>query len=599
MKKTLGALCIFSLLTLTMVACQDAPVDEPIIDNSAMTTRTAGDDATHYYWYKGEKVPLTLNTEYVNVIVDDNLAKSANIQSLAQRYNLAQNDSDQVGNIIKFKLTSKAVATEYAELTTDLKRNAQIKQVLPFFDRKDAEPIGTSDIFYLKLKTADDFAILQALAEKQNVLITKEVPNMPLWYILSIQDSAFESSVAASNYFYETGKFDAVDPAFMFDFQPNAVPNDPMFNQLWGLKNNSYSGIDINATAAWDLTKGAGVKVAVVDQGIDPDHNDLKANFHALSYDAQRGTSPSVFVSSNEHGTHVAGTVAAVWNNNLQVVGVAPESKIMRVSHDLYISNTISSELASGISWAWKNGADVITNSWGDQGGSFYSQMHSTILEQAITDAMTKGRNGLGCVVTFAAGNSPGVMDYPGNFHDDILTVGSINSDGSKSSFSGYGSKLDVVAPGNNILSTVPGNKTKTKNGTSMATPHVAGIAALIIAKNPTFTRSQVVTAIEKSAKKVGGYTYSTTSGRSNGTWNNQMGYGLVDAYAALTNGCTTVTFYDQNVTTDRTVQGCEVETKNVTVSNSARLMIIGSKKVTSLTTLKVNSGCKFEIRSE
>ncbi|WP_370527899.1 S8 family serine peptidase [uncultured Alistipes sp.] len=119
----------------------------------------------------------------------------------------------------------------------------------------------------------------------------------------------------------------------------------------------------------------------------------------------------------------------------------------------------------------------TITNSWGDQGGAYYNRMHNTILEQAITDAMTKGRNGLGCVVTFAAGNYPGVMDYPGNFHDDILTVGSIESNGSRSSFSGYGTKLDVVAPGNNILSTLPNNSTGSKNGTSMATPHVAGIA--------------------------------------------------------------------------------------------------------------------------
>ena len=155
-----------------------------------------------------------------------------------------------------------------------------------------------------------------------------------------------------------------------------------MFSQQWGLKNNSYSDIDINATAAWDITRGAGVKVAVVDQGIDPNHNDLKANFHTLSYDAQSGKSPSVFVSGNTHGTHVAGTVAAVWNNNLQVVGVAPEAKIVRVSHDLYLSSTFSAELADGISWAWKNGADVITNSWGDQGGAYYNRMHSTILEQ-------------------------------------------------------------------------------------------------------------------------------------------------------------------------------------------------------------------------
>ncbi len=599
MKKISGILCMLSLLTILMVSCQDALVDEPSMEGLTMTTRSEGENATYYYWYKGEKVALTLNTDYVNVVVEDNITQSSDMQSIAQSYNLVQDDSRQCDGIIKLKLSSKTVASEYAKLVSDLKQNAQIKHVLPFFSRGEVEPIGTSDIFYIKLKTANDIAALKALAEEQNVRIVKEVPNMPLWYILSIQDSSFESSVAAGNYFYETGKFEDVDPAFMFDFKPNAIPNDPMFSQLWGLKNNSYAGIDINATAAWDITRGAGVNVAVVDQGVDPSHNDLKANFYSLSYDAQSGKSPSVFISGNDHGTHVTGTVAAVWNNNLQVVGVAPESKIIRVSHDLYLSSTLSAELADGISWAWQNGAGVITNSWGDQGGAFYDRMHSAILEQAIMDAMTKGRNGLGCVVTFAAGNNSGIMDYPGNFHDDILTVGSIDSNGSRSSFSGYGTKLDIVAPGRGILSTIPNNGTGTKNGTSMATPHVAGIAALVIAKNPSYSRSQVVTVIEKTAKKIGSYSYTTTTGRPNGTWNNEMGYGLVNAYAALNYNCETIYFNDQDVTLDRTVRGPEVETKNVTVSNGAKLTIIGSKKITTLATLRINSDCKFEMRSE
>ena len=104
----------------------------------------------------------------------------------------------------------------------------------------------------------------------------------------------------------------------------------------------------------------------------------------------------------------------------------------MRISHSLKISPTISAELASGISWAWQNGADVINNSWGDQGGRFYNQMHSAILEEAITNAMRGGRNGLGCVVVFAAGNTSSVIDYPANYHDAILTVESITKKGTE-----------------------------------------------------------------------------------------------------------------------------------------------------------------------
>lgn len=596
MKRIFGILGILLLLAMTMVACQDF-AEEP--DQGPLSTRSAGADPTHYYWYKGEKVALTLNNEYVNVLLDKDPGTPANVSSMFENYKV-QDVGEQSGKIIKLKLTATAAASDFSQIMLELRQHQQVKQVLPFFNRGNGEPIGTSDVFYLKLKDAQDYLSLRTLAAQKGVEVVKEVPNMPLWYILSIENSSFESAVEASNYFYETGKFDDVDPAFMFQFQPSATPNDPMFGQLWGLKNNTYPGIDVNATAAWDVTRGAGAKVAVVDQGIDPNHNDLKANFYSLSYDAQSGTSPSVYKSGNNHGTHVAGTVAAVMNNNLQVVGVAPESKIIRVSHDLYSSSTISAELASGISWAWQNGADVITNSWGDQGGALYGQLQSAILEEAIVNAMTKGRNGLGCVVTFAAGNKSPKMDYPATFHDDILTVGSIDSNGNRSSFSGYGTKLDVVAPGNGILSTLPNNSTGSMSGTSMATPHVAGVAALVIARNPTYTRSQVVSAIEGSARKLGGYTFNTTSGRPNGGWNDQVGYGLVDAYAAINySGGGVVQFFDQIVSANRTVQGDAVETKNVTVSNNAKLTIIGTDKITLFEKLNINHGSKFEMRRQ
>lgn len=173
-------------------------------------------------------------------------------------------------------------------------------------------------------------------------------------------------------------------------------------------------------------------------------------------------------------------------------------------------------------------------NSWGDQGGTHYNNLHSSLLESAIDDALTNGRNGLGCVVTFAAGNYAPAIDYPASYRSDILCVGSINSSGSRHSTSGYGTELDVVAPGVNILSTLPNNQTVPMSGTSMATPHVAGIAALILSVNPNLTQYQVRDIIESTCTKVGSYSYSTTSGRGNGTWNSETGYGCVNAYKAV-----------------------------------------------------------------
>jgi|GEM_PF-1024335 len=494
------------------------------------------------YFYKGEKIPLTVDRNYVHVIADENFIKSSNSTQLFRSFNLEQSDSKPVEGLVKLRSKSKLSVSEYSEMIKSLKQNEQIKHVFPFFERGNADPIGTSDVFYLKLKETRDITLLKNIAEQQNVQIVKQVPYMPLWYILSMQNSAFGNSIDASNYFYETGYFDDVDPAFMFNFKTKCT-NDTQFNQLWGLENSSNPAIDINACCAWTIARGAGVNVAVVDQGIDPNHNDLSANLHPLSFDAQSGASSSFYIPMLSHGTHVAGTIAAVKDNNLQVVGVAPEAKIMGVSHWMMLPTpTYSAELASGISWAWQNGADVINNSWGDEGGSLYGLLYSSILENAIINAIIQGRGGKGAVVVFASGDyasSSPVMDYPGNFYYDILTVGSINESGQRSVFnptqaSGYGPQLDVVAPGSNILSTVAYNGTSSMSGTSMAAAHVSGVAALLLSAAPNLTGQQVRNIIESTAKKVGGYSYTTTSGRPNGTWNNEMGYGLVDACAAL-----------------------------------------------------------------
>ncbi|MGC6430329.1 MAG: S8 family serine peptidase [Jejuia sp.] len=403
-----------------------------------------------------------------------------------------------------------------------------------YFKRaNNVKPIPISDIFYVKLHKSSDLSQLQQTANQKNASIVHKNSFMPLWYKLKLNTNNNKSSLQVCNEFYETGKFADVDPAFMFNFD-NSCSNDSDFGDLWGLNNTSNSNIDINICDAWSITEGSGINVAVLDQGIDKTHNDLSDNITSLSFDTQNGTSPSVFTNGRNHGTHVAGTIGAEKDNNLQVVGVAPQSEIMSISHTLSITPDISEELANGINWAWQNGAHIINNSWGDQGGQFFNQLHSAILEDAINNALNNGRNGLGTVLVFASGNRSPVIDYPANSNPSITTVGAITSTGNRSNFSGFGNELDVVAPGSNILSTTPNQSTASWNGTSMAAPHVAGIAALILSVNPNLTVQEVNTIIESTAQKVGGYSYSNNPNRPNGTWDDEMGYGLVDAYASV-----------------------------------------------------------------
>lgn len=490
-----------------------------------------------YYYYKGKKVYLTLDKTLLNINADENLQKSSITTLKVKDFNL-EIDNTNIKKQKTAKLEFQNIPTdlEFLQKVNSLKENPNVNNVSFYYKRNNASSIGTSNYFYIKLNNSNDFKILQKVASQKNVQIVKQVPNMPLWYILSLKKNTIGNSLNLANYFYETGLFADIDPAFMFNFRNNCT-NDSDFGSLWGLNNSTNPAIDINACQAWSISQGNGIKVAVVDQGIDKNHNDLAGNISNLSYNTQTSTSPSVFINGNIHGTHVAGTIGAIKDNNLQVVGVAPLSKIMSVSHSLSLTPNISAELASGISWAYQNGADVINNSWGDQGGQLYNQLHSTILENAIISAMTSGRNNKGTLIVFAAGNygsSGPIMDYPGNFNDNILSVGSITSIGNRSNFSGYGTKLDVVAPGSDILSTIPGNSTQSLNGTSMASPHVAGVCALVLSANPSLTGQQVRDIIEQTSQKVGTYSYSNISGRVNGTWNDQMGYGLIDAYEAV-----------------------------------------------------------------
>lgn len=490
----------------------------------------------YFYYYNSEKIYLDVDKNYLNITVKQGFKRALAAELGFKFEGEAVNSTEEGYLMYKLRFSTPPEDQEYYQKINALRQLENLKHVSLYFERGNGAPsIGTSDTFYVKLNSEGDIGLLEETAYSKNMSVVKQVPYMPLWYILSINPGSADNALDAANYFHETGFFADVDPAFMFNFRHNCT-NDPDFGSLWGLDNSSNPAIDINACQAWTITEGSGINVAILDQGIHTSHNDLSANITSAGFDAQSGTPPSVFAGAS-HGTHVAGTVAAIKDNNLQVVGVSPQSEILPVSHSLSLTPNVSAELASGISWAWQNGADVINNSWGDQGGNYYSQLQSTILEDAIDDALILGRGGLGTLVVFAAGNygSGGpIMDYPGTYTDNITTAGSITSSGSRSSFSGYGPKLDVVAPGSGILSTFPYNGTGTLSGTSMAAPHITGTLALILSVNPCLTGQEARDVLEVTAQKVGGYSYTATTGRPNGSWDNEMGYGLIDAYAAV-----------------------------------------------------------------
>ena len=236
---------------------------------------------------------------------------------------------------------------------------------------------------------------------------------------------------------------------------------------------------------------GSGVKVAILDTGIDANHTDLNVRGGASFVAGE----PNALQDGNGHGTHVAGTVAAL-NNSTGVLGVAYNADLYAVKVLSASGSGTLSGIAQGIEWSIANGMDVINMSLGGSSGS-------TALQQACNNAYNRG-----IVVIAAAGNSGSsgtrnTIGYPARY-SSVIAVGAVDSNNNRASFSSVGNELEVMAPGANILSTTPGNNYASFNGTSMAAPHVAGAAALIKAKYPSMTNVQIRDRLRNTATNLG-----------------------------------------------------------------------------------------------
>jgi len=194
-----------------------------------------------YYYHKGKRIDLPVDRNCLNVIIKDNAELSSVENSLSKDFTIEKSEKQQTDKMVKAKFKNTPSSSSYQEAINTLKQNSDVKLVAPYFERGDS-PIGISDVFYVKLKDAKDISLLEKVAQQQDVRIVKQVPYMPEWYILSLGNSHKTNMLEIPNMFYETGYFEDVDPAFMFNFKPNSCaspPNDPMFSQLWGLNNTT------------------------------------------------------------------------------------------------------------------------------------------------------------------------------------------------------------------------------------------------------------------------------------------------------------------------------------------------------------------------
>lgn len=314
----------------------------------------------------------------------------------------------------------------------------------------------------------------------------------------------------------------SVQPNFLY-YPDDSITNDPYVGHEWGLDNQGQEilgiagtpDIDIDAPEAWSLMPASPdeVIVAVIDTGVDISHPDLQGSiwmneeevngiknfdddgngyiddFNGWNF-FQRDNDVFTNAKADGHGTHVSGTIAAQTNNGIGVAGVAQNVKIM-VLKFIGINGGTTADAILAVRYAKDNGADAANNSWG--GGGY---------DQALKDAIED----FGKPFIAAAGNEAADNDldahYPSSYDSkNIISVASVENTGLMSDFSNYGiTSVDVAAPGGYIASTYPGSSYAWMSGTSMATPHVSGIVALMLGAKPGLTTLQVKEIVLKSA---------------------------------------------------------------------------------------------------
>jgi subtilisin family serine protease len=370
-------------------------------------------------------------------------------------------------------------------------------------------------------------------------------------------NASMEEILPICQQLYETGWCELAEPSFI----RTMMTHTDEFYKQWALQNTEQSilcdisaGVDIKAVAAWNITKGdPSIKVAVIDEGVQLTHFDLAENL-VDGYDATNekpssqfyGGGNGGFSGTDYHGTLCAGIIGAL-DNETGIIGVAPRCKVVsvRVAYkplsikgeriEGIFNNWITFDdwIARGLRYAWDTArVDILSNSWGSYGTG------ATCVDDEIENAITYGRDGKGCVVVAASGDKHSrSVGWPARL-PAVIAVGSIDGLGYRAlAGSSFGDSLDVVAPGECIYTTTIGDSFMYSDGTSMACPHVAGIAALILSVNPCLTQEEVRKIIALSCEKIEfgfPYLYTYHYLHEHGKWNVEMGYGLVNAHKAV-----------------------------------------------------------------
>jgi len=505
----------------------------------AVLMAPAGAQQGPYFYAGGKKAPLPPRANVVAVQVTPGVSP--------------QNFAKAAGGATKV-LVRKRIVLFPAASAARVRSLSGARRTFRTFQNGSLLPIIETDEILVRFKPGVSSSRARELALSVGAALGAPIgatsPNGYLAYV-----NANTTAIDASNALYQKSEVQWAQPNFIWKKQLRFVPNDPLYPQQWHLKNTGQNGgrlgADIKAEQAWNITQGnPSIRIAVIDSGIDLNHEDLRDKIVAPRDVIEEDNDPSPTGPNEEHGTSVAGLAAASGNNGLGVTGVAFNSRIIpiRLVVDAGWENL---DEAQALRHAADSGADIINNSWGPADDGRVHPLPD-VTREAIDYATTTGRGGKGCVVLWAAGNGGLIndrVDLDGYAsYTRVIAVGSSNNRDIKSRFSETGTTLDIVAPGGEIPDVdggvvttditaaggyVPENYVAATDrfaGTSAACPIAAGVAALILSRDPTQTYTGVRQILVDSAEKIDplGGAYDATG------FSEKYGFGRVNALRAL-----------------------------------------------------------------
>ena len=390
------------------------------------------------------------------------------------------------------------------------------------------QPQQGVDTFFVQWKDgADKDSVLSSIAGVETVEHYSHIPNLTLVNMVDVNSMRNAIVQLSDNGSIEMMEEDRVFTATRHE----VIPNDQGFGLCWGHRNTGSSSgqvnFDMNTTNAWSITKGSPtIKILVFETGIQQDHPDINQlpgrDFTTGAINGILGGGPTN--QCDNHGTSVAGCITGIINNSIGTVGVAPDCKVISAKVGTSITPCNGSWqgqiswTVNAINWAMANGVRVTNNS-NDYGSS----------SSTMTSAYLAARNA--GIVNFASSGNSGntTIGFPASVQS-VNAVGATNRTGQRASFSSYGTKLAFVAPGQAIYTT---DRTGSNgygsgdyviiDGTSFSSPYAAGVAALILSVNPSFTPSQVETTMKNTCRDMDAAGYDLFTG-----------WGMLNADAAV-----------------------------------------------------------------